>query len=274
VYITIYPEADLKELNKTEAAKRALYGTQIKIKSKEQFLELITMHTWSPGIFKDNQRMNKNFIKTYFMAFDIDENLSLKEAIERLKCLGYTCIIGTSFNHQKEKDGVIADRYRIIFPLRSPVLTPLQYKATWISLAGSSDTALYNADQSCKDPARFFFPCEKAAIMTGYRKLEKVAQQSEPKKEIMKKKYDGGKKGKLSSRTLKFLEEGAAPGQRHYEFILSVMDMKAQGYTKDEVKDVLIPFMKEIKPEENANWQINYIFDKYGVEFEYREEKK
>jgi hypothetical protein len=108
--------------------------------------------------------------------------------------------------------------------------------------------------------------------MTGFRKLEAIHHSEEKKPE--KKKYTGGTKGKLSSRTVKFLEEGAGAGQRHYEFILAAMDIKAQGYTKEEAKDILIPIMKQIKPEENADHQINYIYDKYGVEFEYREEKK
>jgi len=272
MYITIFPKSDITKMNKQTAGAKAVHGELIKIESKKQFLELITTYTWSAGIFKNNYRNNENFIKAYFMAFDIDDSLTLRTAIQRLKYLGFSCVIGTSTNHQKDKEGIIADRYRVIFPLMSPILNPSNYKATWVSLAGSCNNVLCNADPSCKDPARFFFPCNKAAVMPGFRKLSEIRHSEDKLPE--RKKYLGGEKGRISTRTQTFIEEGATTGQRHYEFILSIMDMKAQGYTKEEVKEILIPVMKQIKPEENAEYQINYIFDKYEYEFEYREKKE
>jgi len=130
---------------------------------------------------------------------------------------------------------------------------------------------LFGADISCKDPARFFFPCDKVTFIKGYKRLESVKGLVDIKeeKEVKSIKIEG-KKGRLSQRTKKFLEEGIENGKRHHEFVIALMDMKAQEYDKEEALKIMLPIMKIIKPSENVEKQVNYIYDKYDVKFDYR----
>ncbi len=87
-------------------------GEKVMIKSRDQFMYYVTEYVWSPSLFEEDKRQNKNFIETEFMVLDIDDSLGLRDAIAQVKFLGYTCIIGLSRNHMKEKNGVINDRFR------------------------------------------------------------------------------------------------------------------------------------------------------------------
>lgn len=266
--ITIFPKVDPAPKDKQEASKLSYSGEVIEINTKQDMFDAITTYAWSAGVFKDNYRNTANFTETSFLPFDIDDNITLKEAIERVNLMGYSCILGTSLNHARDKDGLVADRFRLIFPLTQPITSAADYRATWLSIR---DSFLEGVDEACKDPSRFFFPCSKVAYIEGHRKIAPVKHVEEVVQP--KKKYDGTNKGKLSHRTIQFLEEGAVVGQRHYEMVIALLDMKAQGVTKEEAKEIIIPIMKEIKPSENVEFQINHIYDIYEVEFEYREDK-
>jgi hypothetical protein len=72
---------------------------------------------WFSFVHYNGTRKQKNVIPEFnVIAFDIDDSLLLDDAIALL--LPYTYIIYTTRNHQKEKKGIIADRYRIILPLK------------------------------------------------------------------------------------------------------------------------------------------------------------
>lgn len=269
--ITIFPGADLSKFGKDKASERTKTGELVSINTKDDFFSLITENSWSPSIFIDNIRSNSNFIRADLMVFDIDEKLSLRETIERIKLSGFTCIIGISTNHQKEKSGVIADRYRVILPLQNPILSQEDFSATWFSIAGDEKGFLFGADKKCKDPARFYFPCLKASFIEGYRKLEPFKFIKEEEKSTNNDEtviIEG--KGELSNRTKKFMNCEIEKGNRHYEFVLAVLDLKAQQYTKEEVLDIMIPLMKIIKPEENVSYQVDHLFSKSKIEFDYR----
>lgn len=112
--------------------------------------------TWSPIIYKDNTRKQANFLKSVVIALDFDDGeMSLAQAVDNYFC-DMRHIIGTTKSHQKEKDGVVCDRFRVVLQLERPVLSSREYR--WQMKCAVKK---YPIDPQATDAARLFYPCEK-----------------------------------------------------------------------------------------------------------------
>ncbi len=87
----------------------------------------------SPILFADGQRKAENFLGAQVLAFDIDENLAIEEAIERLKRQATAGIVSTTRSHRKPKNGKVQDRFRVVMLLESFVKSAKDYRSTWES---------------------------------------------------------------------------------------------------------------------------------------------
>lgn len=266
--ITIFKKATLIGQSKEEAARKASDGEVVEIKNHNFFFELIKKFAWSPSVFKENKRKNTNFIETSLMVLDIDEGMSLREALEQVKLLGYTTIVGTTPTHQQEKNGVIADRYRVIFPLSYPITSPEIFTTTMKVL----HTSFPVSDPNCKDLARFYFPCSRVAFQEGYRKLIPVHETNPEILPVVQNIQKDGF-GQLSNRTREFLDKGAPEGQWHLEFIIAARDIKAQGYSLQEAGTMLSQITGQLDSKHDLN-QLRYIYSENTHDFEYRPERK
>ena len=119
--------------------------------------------TWKIDKTKKDNNYNRRRLKLNFelaagLVIDIDENLSIKDAIERLKEKNYKHVIITSRNHQKdtEKEGEFSpaqDRYHILLFFNKEVTDPDKYSELY-----SYFTSLFpNLDPKCKSLERFLF---------------------------------------------------------------------------------------------------------------------
>ncbi len=121
-----------------------------KLINKDTFKSMITTLAWSPILWHGGVRKEKNFDKAYFAVIDIDNGMSLKEAINE-KFADFDCIIGTTKSH-----GIKGDRFRVIFRLDKPIIDVNVWRATHEGLIEMS-----GADKSCKDGARWYYPCKQ-----------------------------------------------------------------------------------------------------------------
>jgi KaiC/GvpD/RAD55 family RecA-like ATPase len=192
--------------------------------------DIVTQHNWSPAVFKENTRNNKNFQSINQAVFDIDSGPTINEAKEIFK--GLACHILPSKNHMKEKNGLIAERYRVIIKLSKPITTLAEFKHNW--------NQWYKRwpfiDKACSDPARFYYPSlNQIHVLIGH-KLEvndcTILHESEAVKQPSD--LDAGKRGKLTRRTLEFLTNGAAAGHWHGAMLYACHDLKEQGYPMHE----------------------------------------
>ena len=119
----------------------------------DQLIELVTINDWSPAIFKDGKRKKTNYLESEIIALDFDSGLSLDNAINEFEA--YKHIIGTSRNHQKEKNGVKTDRFRVILFLSDICKNTQKYEEHLKKML----EVYPDADQACKDASRFFYPC-------------------------------------------------------------------------------------------------------------------
>ena len=134
-----------------------------------QYLErAITKHCWSPIIIKGGHRLEKNFLGSYICALDFDAPYTpLACAIEEFK--DFSHIIATTKSHQKPKNGVVCDRYRVVLWWERLITDLAEYK---FNLSKQIDN--YYSDKACKDGARFFFPCVDIVSSNGNGKLVPV----------------------------------------------------------------------------------------------------
>src|SRR5687767_274132 len=77
----------------------------------EDLSDLILRYPYSLGTFKDNYRKKENFIETRAIGLDFDAGVTLEEATEMFK--DYMHIIAPTRSHRVEKNGVVADRFRV-----------------------------------------------------------------------------------------------------------------------------------------------------------------
>ena len=75
---------------------------------------------YSAGSFKNGYRKRENYLNYCdLIILDIDDGMSIKDAKD-LFC-AYDYIIATTKSHQKDKHGIICDRFRVILPTDKPI---------------------------------------------------------------------------------------------------------------------------------------------------------
>lgn len=121
----------------------------------ESIAEGIEFNVWSPLVYQGSHRIGKEFVEAYYIGLDFDEGKTLEWAIETFR--SYACIIGTTRNHQIVKDKKPAcDRFRVVLRLTHRTTDEAVFKATVTNMIKR-----YSTDRSCKDVARFFYPCKE-----------------------------------------------------------------------------------------------------------------
>jgi hypothetical protein len=204
--LTIFPTTN----NETLCTK----GTEAAAANLDDLAALVTKSAWSAGTFKGDYRNNANFLGCGFIALDIDGNCSIFDAINtHFKDFQY--ILYTSRNHQKEKHGFTADRFRVLLPLSRPIITAAEYAATWRSL----HKLWPFIDEKAKDPARFFFPGPLHSVKSVGRFVETVSC--------------------LSQLTANFLTKGAPQGTWNATLFRAAKDMQEQLYTMEQAIELL-----------------------------------
>ena len=198
---------------------------------------ITTFNGWTPSTFFGGTRSNHNFQATNLMVLDVDNGLSLADAVELFK--GHKHIISTTKSHQKSKNGIICDRYRVVLFLSEPITTPETYKATWLSLAAKYQFV----DIACKDPARFYSrSVEIISQATSGQLIEPVFPTTTPtnthKVVAFKPQNKISLKRSLARTTTDFLANGAATGEWNPALNKAAFDMKRKGYTEQEALEI------------------------------------
>ncbi len=210
--------------------------------SMDELAAVLSNDCWSPGIFNDRKRNILSLASLDLLVLDVDDGASLDDAKEKFSA--YKHIIATSKSHQKEKNGKVCDRFRVVLFLTEPITNDKDFKVTW--------TFAYQQwpfiDRACKDSARFFYPSPNIVSINRTGQLVQtrhapVMPTIEPKAraaEAVLTSLKGERvKGDLWKSTLEFLLEGAPEGTRHNALVKAVGNMREQGYEKSEVIEKL-----------------------------------
>ena len=122
---------------------------------------LSTKGNYSPFQYDNNYRkeINSDLSKCNCIMLDFDDGLSINEAKEIFN--QYKNIIATTKSHQKEKNGITCDRFRVILPTNRNFenITIDEYKMMMQLLINR-----YGSDGATKDIARFYYAYEDSKI--------------------------------------------------------------------------------------------------------------
>lgn len=197
----------------------------------EDLAALVSSESWAPGNFTDDRkRAISSLVRIDLLVLDIDDGCSLADA--RKHFADFKHIIATSRSHQKEKNGVVCDRFRVILFLSDAIFNDRDFKATW----NNAFKRWPFIDQACKDSSRFFYASPEIISIhrTGrlFPTLVALPEPATPKPVAVP---NDEVRGELWKETLKFLLEGAPQGHRHTSLIKAVGNMREQGYPQHEV---------------------------------------
>ena len=212
--ITIFSEVkpNPKHSEKMNEAFKATHGEEIDVTDEAVLVDIVQNFAYSCSVFK-GKRCNKNFKYADFIALDIDQDQTIRGVCKVLGRLGLLAYIGTTTSHQQDKNGTKCDRFRVILPLESRITSATVYKSTLDYLS-----EYFKYDKQCKDPARFYFACSQVAKVDGSPlRAMNIKSKKKTAKKVLKPKNT--QKGAISLRTKDFLENGAAQGEWHVEFL-------------------------------------------------------
>lgn len=207
---------------------------------------------YSPFQYRENYRNENNSVLTNAncIFLDFDDGLSIDKAKGIFSHLCY--VLATTKSHQKDKNGKVCDRFRIVIPCETNItLSKEEYKELMNDIITT-----YGADRACKDIARFYYGFKDSEVFYNFGDLfdlEKAMDKIQKKKQIIKEMtktkervvnihFDGSKVDTLRQishtdkmlRLLKFNERFGAGGRNNYLFACAKY-LQDSGMTDDEV---------------------------------------
>jgi len=150
----------------------------------EEIAHLIKKFCWSPIVWENGIRKSNKFWFSDLVALDFDSPFySLEQAVNDWCDTNH--IIGTTSSHQKKKNGVTCDRFRIISIWDEAITNPRCYTPSLKKLM--NENRADKADVACVDLARFFFPCtEIISVVTDGQMIESIKIEPEIDQEIFR----------------------------------------------------------------------------------------
>lgn len=132
-------------------------------------LAIATSCNYSAGRFKDNYRKADNWLGgNTMLIYDVDAGTTIEETKLKLTdtssmFLDTACAIMPTKSHQKEKNGVVCDRFRVFIPLEKPMDfdDTKRFKRIMNNVA---DAFKLTFDKGTIDPSRMFYPSAPEAL--------------------------------------------------------------------------------------------------------------
>lgn len=205
---------------------KALTLNTVQAVEVEDLGRFVTENDWCPATFKGPIRNAANFLATEILALDVDSGCTIEEATTRFS--GFKHIIAPSRSHRKEKNGVIADRFRVILFLSSPVTDNATFKATW-----NMALELWPfIDKACSDSCRFFYKSTSV-----YATNDGMLFPVEAPRPVAKKIYKPEVKV-MPRPVVEFMNEGVEENWNSTLFKMAKL-MQEAGHTEEETVETL-----------------------------------
>lgn len=232
---------------------------EVRVATVDSLASIVKTNTWSPIVFKDNKRRSENFMAAEVVGLDIDSGMSLEAALQAFQ--GYKHIIGTTRNHRKEKNGVTADRFRVILFPEEPMYNPEYYDFTWKTLKSQ-----YPIDIQTKDRARIFYPCHEIVSVNATGLMLPVTYE-DPNVRVVNRSSASSSKNKktLPAWVVDALQNPPENGNWHNTFIKVWKAFKAANYSQEEAINFSSKF---ISLDQKDLQQIDYAYGNFRFEME------
>jgi len=224
----------------------------VEVNSLAEFINYATQYNYSTGVFRNDYRNKANFLEAQSIAIDVDNddpnnNYTIEDAA--LHFINYKHIIMPSKSHRIEKNGRIADRFRVILFLEDKIEDAKDFTATWNELLKFYPAA----DLACKDASRFYYPSTDVHSITDEGKCWPVTKYVAPIVPSVVPESNSSL-GQLSASTMQFLTYGAPAGKRNVRLFKAAKDMQEQGFGLEECK-LRVSMMIQA----TANWGTDFL---------------
>ena len=118
-----------------------------------------TAGQYSAASFRDEYRHSEHAIPgSELIILDYDDGVKLVDAVDMFR--QYIGIVATTRSHQKEKHGVVCDRFRVILP----TLKPVKLEAVEFSKMMKEVIHNYGTDKACSDMSRMYYGYPEAEV--------------------------------------------------------------------------------------------------------------
>ena len=209
----------------------------LRLSNMNMLPEIILTSAWSPIVWKNDYSLTDNFEFSDFLALDFDEvgEQSLSQINDSLQ--DHKRIIATTRSHQKEKNGVICDRFRLIIPWSRRITCYKTYRYNYKKVLEKYPWA----DKACFDGARFFFPSKDIVHIdrdSDYTwDVVNPIEALEPLVEKIESLVDG----KIPQWCLNFINNGAVYcGSRNIKLFAVARELFKQGFSHGDVRRLIL----------------------------------
>lgn len=196
---------------------------------------------YSAHTFKNGYRKKENAIAgTNLLILDIDDGATVEMA--KLLFEDYTYLIATTKSHLKEKNGIVAERFRIIFPMANTYdLDSEQYSKF---MANIMEDLPIEVDKACKDSARCYYASEgehwynEGILFDADKYIPNTQEEEQYRKKgsaLAKKNING-----ISQYIIRNEHSG-----RNNSLIKLGLLLMDKGFTHDEAKDEILRVNKQ-----------------------------
>lgn len=195
---------------------------------------------YSAGTFKKGYRNKENYEeKQNLIIIDIDDGMKLETA--KMMFANYKCMMATTKSHQKDKNGLVCDRFRMIFITDRTIKLNSELYSDFMS--NVYDSLGVPADQSCKDSSRFYYGAEGDHWYSEGDKLFEISDLiPETSKEKERKSMLVSSGIGSSSGLERVLLEEAIKGSRNNVVLKWATFLKDEGYDYDDVETKVFTF--------------------------------
>ena len=199
---------------------------------------------YSNSSFKYGHRSNDN-VQGYgqLLIYDIDDGLTMQEAKKVLE--GFKMLMVTTKSHQIEKNGLICDRYRIIFITDRTIKLDSESYSNFMT--NVYESLGIPADESCKDSSRAYYGAKGEHWYSEGTKLFEISNlipstTKETEHKVMLRKSSIGNTEGIE----RFLLEEAVRGARSNSILKYGMFLVSSGYEYQDVEEKVLLFNERL----------------------------
>ena len=222
-----------------------------------------TCHYEPSNAAPEGHRRADNFLEGQnLISFDIDEGMTIDEAQEILH--EYTYLIYTTKSHQKEKNGSVCDRFRILLPTKTKFyVTPEQHKMMYENLEVALE--ITSNDTQTRNVSRLFYTNPDAEVITHEGKLVDISccipstEKSDkimPVMENLAEQEASGELGRREAGYMKWFLMNTSSGNRHDNLTKAAYFFKDIGIDwKEKVR-----YLNNMLPEPMNEAEMKFIY--------------
>jgi hypothetical protein len=139
---------------------RAKYGERTHMDDLEDLNNAVDKFAYSLSVFKEEARSLANFEYADFIGLDFDGGTTIEEITNRVNALNYKASISETKSSRIEKNGITAERFRVIFQPSRRITDIDTFNNLWQFMY----TLFPEADKACKNADRYFAKSKTAGV--------------------------------------------------------------------------------------------------------------